>query len=234
MATLYHNIVVLHFQHKPKLKANSEFNTVLERVSQIERWDYTCFGSVLGCGNKVIVVIGWKDDTGPQSQIKDLWSGLRMRLVAEPTILSLPIILHWSSLTIKAQLTEMRFLRGSPEHVKPDLWADNLELLCHRTVPGVGHVPPDSLGGCQVGTAQASGQDADITVVFYWTWVSPEGRKAFMDPTQESASQYVHLIGDHIRRATDAGAQLESVDVEFQRWRPDRRVRRHKPRCLVQ
>ncbi|XXG97382.1 hypothetical protein Hte_003682 [Hypoxylon texense] len=237
MATLYHSIVSLHFKHDLQLKTNPEFNTVLERVSQIKGWDYTCFGNVLGHREKAMVVIGWQDDAGTQARTKGFWSLLGTQLAAEPTILNLPISLHWSTL-ISPYLTELTFLQGPLELVRPEQWIESVDVLCQRTMPSSDHEPPNALVGCQTGIARGDSQGAEATIVLLWRWTSPEARKAFLDPLQDSPggpSQYADLVGKPLQAAAEARAHLDSVDVKFERWRPKQNIRMKDAYvCLVQ
>ncbi|KAI1780817.1 hypothetical protein F4818DRAFT_396966 [Hypoxylon cercidicola] len=236
MATLHHSIVFLHFQHDLQLKTSPQLNTVLKRVSQIKGWDYTCFGKVLSHWEKVLVIIGWQDNGGTQTQTQDFWSTLGAQLATEPTIINLLISLQWSTL-ITPYLIELNFLRGSPELVRPEQWIENVAVLCQRTVPSPDHEPPDALVGCQGGVARNGDQDSETTVVLLWRWTSTEARQTFVDPLQESlggSTQYADLVGKPLKAATEAGAQLEKVDVKFERWRPKQNSQHEKTSYLVQ
>ncbi|KAI6085668.1 hypothetical protein F4821DRAFT_147354 [Hypoxylon rubiginosum] len=230
MTAPHHSIVFLKFQHDLQLKPSPEFSTLLERVSQIKGWDYTCFGNALGQQEKTIVIIGWHDGTGSQTQTKGFWDVLETRLATEPTILNLSINIHWSTL-LGPYLTEITFLRGSQELIRPERWLESVDLLCQRTVAIPDHEPPKDLVGCQGGVARSDdGEGGETVIVLLWRWTTPQACGAFKEPP----SQYANLIGQPLKAATEAGARLETVYVDFERWRPKQHSQREQTRCLVQ
>lgn len=141
----------------------------------------------------------------------------------------------WSTL-ITPYLTELVFLRGPPELIKPDHLAKNIETLCQRTIPSPDHEPPEALVGCDLGITSES-DEREVTAVSLWRWTNNDSWAAFVDPKQESLggpTQYADLVGKPLEEAIAAGAHLERFNVEFDRWRPENNKPHDSDVCFLQ